>query len=612
MSNKRTFARAFASTIYDSLEVATHMADFRQSPRPRLRTVLWNAGWAVGIWAVHYAASYLPRSVRQTYARTRQILAAPVAGTQHKRRAIEIENNSPPNQPSPDQPSTVQPSPILESEVAGNEEEEIDISLDISLTDIRTSTPPQNKSNGLPLHINWTSPSVYAPSPLRPFGEDLLNEQLRPTTKLSCELADNLSPARDIIYTPSPPTIDSPSIQNIIKSSSPIFDSSPLQIITSSPRFSDGDASPFGSNNSSPFQSEVGSPCPSPSPRGYDNDLSFLDDASPLPRRRTVRWTRDACVKPFYYDEKVDEMLDSTLESINFSPVKREEIFEEDLVESEVSEELLQNLHAAAEENNTTLEANNYSEPKALVSPLDLPEIEYLDSIVDASDGGQNVDYSIVDGKLNVRDFATLLPGLFNGDPRAWLNDNVVNEYLAILVDYCKRNAGFEHNRGGPAPPVHAFSSFWYTSAKKSVESVRRWASRFQLAGAQYLDAELIFYPICDAGHWRLIAVKPKARSIEYLDSLGFNGKPYTDKLLEYLKMELKDDFVAEEWTVSQTQRSSRQMNGSDCGVFTLLNALALMRGEDADRVIACDGMEDARLRIATTLMAGCPTTEMD
>jgi Ulp1 family protease len=205
-----------------------------------------------------------------------------------------------------------------------------------------------------------------------------------------------------------------------------------------------------------------------------------------------------------------------------------------------------------------------------------------------------------------------LLPSRFNGSAKAWLNDEIVNEYLSILVSHKKQAAGFVKKSGGPAPPVHAFSSHFFTSAAKGVKSVERWAGRVQLKGAQYLDADLILYPICDSSHWRLLAVKPKERVIEYLDSLGWGGEKYVGIIRNYLKQELGDLYVEDEWVVMEKQRSSKQLNGSDCGVFALLNALVLLRGDDTKKVISNHGMSEARERIAITLMAGRPTTEME
>jgi hypothetical protein len=398
-----------------------------------------------------------------------------------------------------------------------------------------------------------------------------------------------------------------------------------------------------------------------------DQDLSFLSDApdydeaaqilyspSPSPRKkRSVRWSSHANAKPFYCDEVIADMMDSTLETINFSPVKpsvSDEIPEDDtsdddskssdqdvvasnesvgftgvpdstwddsddsLEESQISLELLADLQQDMQNKLALAPPPPPPAPpvKALVTPLSSEEQDKLDATIKKTDNGKISDMFVVEEKLYARDFATLLPSQFNGDPRAWLNDNIVNEYLAILTADMKKKAGFVHKKGGAAPPVHAFSSFWYPTMKSRAQGVARWAARFQLAGKQYLDADLIFYPICDAGHWRLLVVKPQERTIEYLDSLGWSGTKYVDKLKEYLATELDDLWNEDEWTVLEKQRSTRQVNGSDCGVFTVLNALALMRGEEYTKVLACDGMPDARERIATTLMAGVPTTELD
>jgi hypothetical protein len=394
----------------------------------------------------------------------------------------------------------------------------------------------------------------------------------------------------------------------------------------------------------------------------YINDLSELPDA-PSPQRKSVRWAKQSGVKPFYFDERVSEMLDSTLETIA-SPTKRRsrtkkhkqddnvsyrdtvddsalsddssadgpslrqlgtspesvgsrgvpantwDSDDDSLGQLELSQELIDDLEAEV------LKKLSLAPPpppeKPLVAPLTDDEEEQLKEAASKTDHGRNESASVVPDKLNARDFGTLLPDRFNGSAKAWLNDEIVNEYLSILVSHKKQTAGFVKKSGGPAPPVHAFSSHFFTSAAKGVKSVDRWAGRVQLKGAQYLDADLILYPICDQSHWRLLAVKPKERVIEYLDSLGWGGDRYVGVIRTYLKQELGDLYVEDEWVVVKKQRSSKQLNGSDCGVFTLLNALVLLRGDDTKKVISSHGMSEARERIAITLMAGRPTTEMD
>lgn len=482
------------------------------------------------------------------------------------------------------------PTPIPQH---ATEDVDMDVILDFSYSDMLTSTPPRQALRQSPSPIAWDSPSIYAESPPTSMRQNLLKMQLRRGAELS-DIEEEYESEDELAAGHTQPLRFN------------LLSSSPFQSDVESPKsVAENQSSPFQTDvESSPFQSNVSS-----SPFQVDVEYPFI------PGPKTVRWAEHARTKTFYCDQRVSEMLDASLEMTTYCTTKWNEADfadEDSLDESQISIELLDDLQDDLARNLGLAEPAAAAAPKPLVMPLDSQEMGALDGVAAASENGQIADFPIVDDKLKAKDFATLLPGLFNGDPRAWLNDEIVNDYLTILVNHKKTEAGFVKQKGGPAPPMHAFSSFWYTQIKTNKESVKRWAFRAQLEGPQYLDAKLILYPICDRGHWRLLAVKPQERTIEYLDSLGFSGQSYTTILMEYLQMELGDAFIAEEWTIIDGQRSTRQVNGSDCGVFTLLNALALLRGEEASRVIACDGMLDARERIATTLMQQKPTTEME
>ncbi|KAH7395223.1 hypothetical protein DE146DRAFT_697334 [Phaeosphaeria sp. MPI-PUGE-AT-0046c] len=394
-----------------------------------------------------------------------------------------------------------------------------------------------------------------------------------------------------------------------------------------------------------------------------DQDLSDLPDAPPpegfveetdpnyvlKPRvRKSVQWSETAHAKPFYCDEAACDMLDTTIETIKGSPsrpVYRDgeqhddsdddassgqgspqqsaavpftgvpestwEDSEQSLSELQLSEELLSGLRLEVSAAPSPSPSPPPAPPqiKKLVTPLSSDEQNKIKAVAVASSDGKDKQYEIIQHKVTAHDFSTLLPRQFNGDPRAWLNDSIVNEYLAMLTAEAKKRAGFQKSSGS-APPVHVFSSFFYTTLRKRPAGVARWAGKVGLAGKQYLDAELVLYPICHNGHWRLLAVKPKDRTIEYLDSMDLPGSEFIKDIKGYLARELQDAWVENEWTVLKEQRSTQQENGSDCGVFTILNALALMQEEEAIAVHASDGMLDARERIAATLLAGAPTTE--
>ncbi|KAF2655563.1 cysteine proteinase [Lophiostoma macrostomum CBS 122681] len=242
---------------------------------------------------------------------------------------------------------------------------------------------------------------------------------------------------------------------------------------------------------------------------------------------------------------------------------------------------------------------------KPLIPELTDEDYDILQVALDGTDNG-SIELELVEGKLTTHDFKTLLPDLFNGNKLAWLNDNIINEYLSLLVEAEKARLGFTHTRNGSAPPVHAFASQWYTSMRNNPDSVTRWATRKNLGQGQFLDARLILIPICDQSHWRLIAIKPQDRLVEYYDSLNGEGDRYFLHVIEFLKKVLGREYSKGQWDF-RNRPSVPQENNSDCGVFTCLNALCLLRQIDVSYLEACaePGMTEPRCRLAVTLLKG-------
>lgn len=256
--------------------------------------------------------------------------------------------------------------------------------------------------------------------------------------------------------------------------------------------------------------------------------------------------------------------------------------------------------------------------PKPLVTPISDEWATKIQNLAETTNFGILRGHK-VGPRLTTEDFGTLLSELFGGQPgsgpRGWLNDNIVNEYLDILVNYLKDKAGYI-KKARKAPSVHNFPSMWWVNVSQpgGETKVKAWARRQNLGHTKLLDADLVLFP-CNSGlHWTLLAIKPKERTIEYLDSLWSHGKSgdfYLDRARAWLEQELEKEYNESEWCTI-IHRSVRQLNGSDCGIFTILNALALLRGEEPSLVESSDGMEQARLRIAVTLMNGKATSEFD
>ncbi|KAL1955457.1 hypothetical protein VTO42DRAFT_8551 [Malbranchea cinnamomea] len=196
---------------------------------------------------------------------------------------------------------------------------------------------------------------------------------------------------------------------------------------------------------------------------------------------------------------------------------------------------------------------------------------------------------------LTRRDLATCYT------PMAWLNDEVINAYLDLIVDYARRVAG---NSGRHAQPkYHAFNSFFYSNLRdKGYDSVRRWASRAKIGGSSLLNVDTVFVPVHDHMHWTLVVVKPVARTIEHFDSLGGPSRAHISRIKTWLRGELGSLYREDEWRVLPSS-SPQQNNGSDCGVFLLTTAKLVALGLPLR--YGANDIPEVRKRIVAELLNG-------
>ncbi|KAF2083832.1 cysteine proteinase [Saccharata proteae CBS 121410] len=197
--------------------------------------------------------------------------------------------------------------------------------------------------------------------------------------------------------------------------------------------------------------------------------------------------------------------------------------------------------------------------------------------------GQEIVGRTASNGKLSARDFMTVL-----GDA-AWLNDEIVNSFLASAVKRGqeKRGYGEAQHRAGAPPPFYAFSTNWMQVMLLSgPQEVVPWCKKQRINGKKMLETDLILMPICDGNHWRLVTLSGKSRTVRYYDSLYRDSlrhqyERYTNLALGWARANLGDDFVEAEWTVQLVNPAPQQQNGSDCGVFVCMTALSLLMGRE-------------------------------
>ncbi|GIJ86337.1 hypothetical protein Asppvi_005224 [Aspergillus pseudoviridinutans] len=204
------------------------------------------------------------------------------------------------------------------------------------------------------------------------------------------------------------------------------------------------------------------------------------------------------------------------------------------------------------------------------VRPLP-PKWETKVSEIKSMPNNRQIATTLSGDPLTKRDLATCYT------PMAWLNDEIINSYLALIVDYLRRshgNAG-RHDK----PRFHAFNTFFFSNLRdKGYQSVRRWATRAKIGGEALLNVDTVFIPVHNSAHWTLIVVRPGERTIEHFDSLGSLSRRHVGLVQGWLRAELASRYVEEEWTVLPSI-SPQQDNGSDCGVFLLSTAKAVAIG---------------------------------
>ena len=179
-------------------------------------------------------------------------------------------------------------------------------------------------------------------------------------------------------------------------------------------------------------------------------------------------------------------------------------------------------------------------------------------------------------GAFKASDFTRVVPlSSYDRGTDQWLNDEVINGYLNLIVEHGKKG-----DRETQVPSYHAFASFFYSNLEsRGYDSVKRWASRAKIGGKKLLDVEGVFIPINSGAHWTLCVVSGKNKTITHYNSLRGSGRRYINVVKTWVAAELGSNYNESDWTFVETGESPLQNNMDDCGVFTVTSARQLMLG---------------------------------
>ncbi|XP_045206245.1 sentrin-specific protease 1-like [Mercenaria mercenaria] len=204
----------------------------------------------------------------------------------------------------------------------------------------------------------------------------------------------------------------------------------------------------------------------------------------------------------------------------------------------------------------------NYECPVILAETLKICP-SHLSRTVELPSLNTDERINVVGETLDKEDMSTLEEG-------QWLNDKVVNAFLALLK--------VEKNRGD----THVIVLPSYVAVLWQAGNYDSWL----FLKISFCMFSCILLPICDNGHWILMVVSPSERIVRVYDSLHGDHQKYFSHWLFY-NFETKHCKTVGPSCVSEEKLenwqfvrgcSSKQEDGNNCGTFVLMNAEAIIK----------------------------------
>jgi hypothetical protein len=283
---------------------------------------------------------------------------------------------------------------------------------------------------------------------------------------------------------------------------------------------------------------------------------------------------------------------------LRISSAKRAELLR--LEEKRLTEEEIRRKEAEAEAEKHRRRGLGLRPPvKSIIVPVQDGWKVHLRELLQRSPGS-TICQSPEGTPLTSRDFATVVR------PTEWLNDEIVNGCLLHLADHINKNAGITDTLS-ETPRCHAFTSFFYSQLSiRGAAGTLKWMRKAGVTKDNFLDIDTILIPICRNNHWTLLVVRPLRRHVAHMDSLGRDGSGQPDVVratLAWIKGVLGEQWDEGDWEVIHIP-STTQVNGWDCGVHAITNAVYVASGLDPT-YYRPDEMEAMRYRLASLLIAG-------
>lgn len=231
----------------------------------------------------------------------------------------------------------------------------------------------------------------------------------------------------------------------------------------------------------------------------------------------------------------------------------------------------------------------------SVIGNLSEREERYSESLLNPD--GVDLNTVLID-KFNIPVTYKTLQCLRDGE---WLSDEVVNFYFSLI----------QEKSVSEGKKIFCWNSFFYSKLTSSgYNGVRNWTNRRNIDLFDLNQVEVVLIPVHVVDHWALGVVDMKDKSTTYLDSLGSDSIEFHSIARSYLQAEFAEKHKGKAMDWSQWSRRPPpkslplQTNGSDCGVFICMYALAIASGYDLNAVN--DGRVPVmRRRIAYSMAKG-------
>ncbi|XP_061396610.1 uncharacterized protein LOC133332243 [Musca vetustissima] len=180
-----------------------------------------------------------------------------------------------------------------------------------------------------------------------------------------------------------------------------------------------------------------------------------------------------------------------------------------------------------------------------------------------------------------------------------WLNDEVINFYMNLLTE-----RGEVKSKSHGLPTVYAMNTFFVPRLMQAGHAgVKRWTRKVDI-----FSKDVIPVPVHVGGvHWCMAIIHMKNRTIKYYDSMGTPNPSVLKALEQYLKDESldkrKQPFDTSDFQIESVQGVPRQMNGSDCGVFSCMFAEYITRNKEI--TFSQQNMEYFRQKMILEIVTG-------